>query len=385
MEFLNIQDFFSAFIQGRMVELPKHLTIGGIAFHQHAFSSCNCLDVLMGQEFKICYVPDNCVSTRVLSPDANTCIQYIVLIMSRDNNSLAICPSSVQIVRYPKESHSHDGTGAVINTPLLAVSEGDKSPRDDLGDDYAEFNKEAKSEKSDDSDTEKRKTLLKISTKRIVGEEVDATIIGFNHGVAIRGKIDTGADMSSIHAENIKIIDTQDYDSPMVKFTYGDSVYTMPLHDKVAVQSSDNAEGVEYRPVVQFDVKIHDRLLSKVSFNLNDRSDMPFKLLIGKNLLTKGSFLIDPKLEEEVEWTVTFDASQLTPCAIAVPVLPSNDQPPTNLSLPVDELTPTPEVSHEEQVCAVYEFLMMNENVSLGDIMRHAKTLAYKTMESLEH
>ena len=38
-------------------------------------------------------------------------------------------------------------------------------------------------------------------------------------------------------------------------------------------------------------------------FNLNDRSQMEYPVLIGQNILEKGGFLIDPRQEsEEIYW-----------------------------------------------------------------------------------
>ena len=365
MIFANFHEFYNAFVSGGMPSLPDSFTVGGIVFNKHAYTKTSAYDAFTANEpIKIFYCASNPEETKVLTPNQDSVIQFIALVWMVNMEVLSIIPWTVEVILQPP---------AVSELPpppdAPPVAEGsEKIKQDDLEDDMEKFHKEEKSEKVANDDTENRKTLLKISTKRIIGEELDVVIIGFNHGIAIRGKVDTGADMSSIHAEDIKILDTQDYDEPMVKFKYGDSVYTMPLHDKVAVQSADSKDGVEYRPVVKFDVKVHDRLLQNVNFNLNDRSDMPFKMLIGKSLLTKGSFLIDPKLEETFVWKegVGCDANDV--CMIDIDIPPPNDEPASNQPPAMDDND-----MRMERLRELYEILWDTRDISFNDILAYGK------------
>jgi hypothetical protein len=114
----------------------------------------------------------------------------------------------------------------------------------------------------------------------------------------LHGKVDTGADICSIHCDDYKIV------GDMVEFSchhLSENIIKMPLLDKQAVNSSDG--GVEYRPVIHMDVTIGDKYLNNVSFNLNDRSGMEYPVLVGKNALTRGNFLIKPRVSESEELT----------------------------------------------------------------------------------
>jgi len=140
---------------------------------------------------------------------------------------------------------------------------------------------------------------LTLDKNKLIGDAVDVVLINFNGGQPIKGKVDTGASMSSLHAESVEIVGSSGLGSDLVKFTFEGKRYKMTLQDNQAVQTADN--GVENRPLVRFNIKVNDIVLNDVLINLNDRSDMPYKLLVGQNILEKGKFLIDPTVNEEME------------------------------------------------------------------------------------
>lgn len=119
--------------------------------------------------------------------------------------------------------------------------------------------------------------------------EENITIHGINDDDPIVGKIDTGATMCSLHAEDIQV------KNGMVEFTFNGSNYRMNIVDSVEIQ---NSETIEERPIVTFNVTVKGKTLNNVMFNLNDRSSMECELLVGQNLLKKGNFIIDPSLEQ---------------------------------------------------------------------------------------
>lgn len=132
-----------------------------------------------------------------------------------------------------------------------------------------------------------------IPNDRLIGHNLSIIITGFNNHDQIPAKVDTGAQICSLHAENIQIKSNQN----MVSFTFGDKKYTMPTHEFQSVQTADN--GVENRPVVTFDiiipnndVNIKNRIIKKIKFNLNDRSNMPDKILLGQNFIKAGDFVV---------------------------------------------------------------------------------------------
>jgi hypothetical protein len=147
-------------------------------------------------------------------------------------------------------------------------------------------------------------TKALAEAENIIPDNVEVRFIQFNRPV--KGKADTGANMSSLHAERWKVIP----DKGHVRFAcslLSDNEITMGLHDQVHVRTS---EGEEYRPVVSFDVSINGVDIRNALFNLNDRSKMQDMLLVGQNILEKGKFLIDPTIQkdyvpmqsEEVDW-----------------------------------------------------------------------------------
>ena len=110
---------------------------------------------------------------------------------------------------------------------------------------------------------------------------------------AIKGKVDTGAEICSLHADQIQMSEGS------VKFInkeLSDNVITAPLTEKQAVKSSDG--GIEYRPVIVLDVVVNDKPVKQVQFNLNDRSIMEYGCLVGQNLLEKTGFMINPSQDD---------------------------------------------------------------------------------------
>ncbi len=124
------------------------------------------------------------------------------------------------------------------------------------------------------------------STKVPIAVKVDFR--GTFDGKSATGKIDTGADVCCLHATNINMKGDQ------VSFTssvLSDNTITMPLASQQSVKTADGGESS--RPVVKFDITINGNTLDGVMFNLNDRSDMEDKILIGMNALEKGNFVVD--------------------------------------------------------------------------------------------
>lgn len=139
-----------------------------------------------------------------------------------------------------------------------------------------------------------------ISNERMIGHNTSIILSGFNNGDQIPAKVDTGAHISSLHATNIEHKPGQN----MVSFIFGNKRYTMPAVEVQAIQTADN--GVENRPVVVFDVIVpmgdvntKNKIVKKVKFNLNDRSSMPDKILLGQNFIKGGDFVVVS--DEEVE------------------------------------------------------------------------------------
>ncbi|MBU2639514.1 MAG: RimK/LysX family protein [Nanoarchaeota archaeon] len=106
---------------------------------------------------------------------------------------------------------------------------------------------------------------------------VKRDIIGLTEEVEIKGKkviarIDSGARRCSI-------------DKKLAK--------KLKLGPIIAEGSFRSAAGRTKRPVVEEEIRINNVTL-KVLINLSDRSKMKYKMLIGREGLRKGNFLIDP-------------------------------------------------------------------------------------------
>lgn len=104
----------------------------------------------------------------------------------------------------------------------------------------------------------------------------------------IEAKIDTGAGQSSLHAENI----TEKGDS--VIFQIGERIYRAPLETSQDISSADG--GTSARPVIKASLEIEGQTIEAL-VNLNDRSEMPQKLLIGQDVIRAGNFTL--KFTEE--------------------------------------------------------------------------------------
>lgn len=116
----------------------------------------------------------------------------------------------------------------------------------------------------------------------------------------IEAKVDTGAGQCCLHAEEIKA------SGDSVSFVFEGKRITMNQSDSVEIQTADN--GGDSRPVIKLTVVCEQGTLKDVEFNLNDRSDMPHKVLLGLNFLKQGQFLIDPLKENkiDVDWIDEF-------------------------------------------------------------------------------
>lgn len=129
-----------------------------------------------------------------------------------------------------------------------------------------------------------------------IGSTVEVRFTNIPGSVPMKGKVDTGADISSLHATEHSIENGQ------VTFMCPElsrNRITVPLITQQTVKSSDG--GHEYRPVIKVNVKVNGKLMNDVEFNLNDRGNMKFPVLIGKNILIKGGFKIDPRLDENYD------------------------------------------------------------------------------------
>lgn len=128
-------------------------------------------------------------------------------------------------------------------------------------------------------------------------EEEEATAVGLKETIIIKrindnkpfeGKVDTGADRCSLHGTDIEVGDNY------VRFMCEDVRYKVPLERFVNVLASN---GSEKRPIVKFNVEFNGNTFEDIEFNISDRSDMKFPVIIGRNLLEVAGVMVNPSAE----------------------------------------------------------------------------------------
>jgi len=135
-----------------------------------------------------------------------------------------------------------------------------------------------------------------------IGSTVEIKITNIPGSSPMKGKVDTGADICSLHADGWKVMnDSVQFSCPELS----NNVITASLVDTQSVRTSDGR--TEYRPVIELNVKINGKLLNNVLFNLNDRGKMEFPILVGRNALSSGNFKIDPSMDEGLDVDINWD------------------------------------------------------------------------------
>ena len=111
----------------------------------------------------------------------------------------------------------------------------------------------------------------------------------------IKAKIDTGAQTSALHADDITEFSRDGEEwvrftvHPWQKSTADAVTVELPIHDRRYVRSSSGHS--EYRLVVMVDLVLVDREIS-VEMTLTDREEMVFRMLIGREALRQG-YVVD--------------------------------------------------------------------------------------------
>lgn len=188
---------------------------------------------------------------------------------------------------------------------------------------------------------------ITIRPDQLIGDIVNVKITSLSSPRELKGKVDTGATISSLHADNYKI------NGNTVTFTcspLGPNSVTIPLKTQHAVKSPDG--GTHYRPVVEFNVKVNGKLINNVLFNLNDRGNMDQPILIGQNLLQAGKFFVDPSRNE----SVVVDWSEIEKLV-------------EDLKVEDGSVDPIQEIYQK----------MLDSNISFRDLVRHIKSEVTKT------
>lgn len=139
-------------------------------------------------------------------------------------------------------------------------------------------------------------------------EVLAKSVIGWIEPVSVNGemyleaKIDTGADHSSLHAEQVEefLRDNQLW----VRFRLQDQagklhILERPVVRHARIKRKDINLKSQKRPVVEFEICI-GKHKKKVDVNLAGRKKYKYKLLIGRSFL-RGSFWIDAEKQRLTE------------------------------------------------------------------------------------
>jgi hypothetical protein len=135
--------------------------------------------------------------------------------------------------------------------------------------------------------------------KKIIG--ATAVLTELSSGLPFAARIDTGAESCSLHVEKIEVKD----ESPTPVENIGKSIRFLIKNEKgeskwveskiarvVRVRSAAQKEGgFDRRYKVQLTLRWED-FRKEVLVTLNDRTEMTYPLLIGRNFL-RGDFLVD--------------------------------------------------------------------------------------------
>jgi hypothetical protein len=114
----------------------------------------------------------------------------------------------------------------------------------------------------------------------------------------LKARIDTGAGVSSIDAKVIRTEKDEDGKGERVVFELTDQDgqtkrIRRPITEWAEIKRK-GATGTVRRPVVTMDICLAGKKLEG-RFNLSDRARFLYPVLVGRNLLKTGDYLIDPK------------------------------------------------------------------------------------------
>jgi len=136
--------------------------------------------------------------------------------------------------------------------------------------------------------------MIEYENKKIVGRKELISILDLEL-FDLDAKVDTGADSSALHCDDIEIKDG------FVHFTLLDDVHeayhgkrmSMPLYKVKKVRSSNGQ--LQERPSIKVTVGFFGRTYKSV-ISLTNRADMKYPMLIGRRFLS-GKFLVDVSQE----------------------------------------------------------------------------------------
>lgn len=129
----------------------------------------------------------------------------------------------------------------------------------------------------------------------VIGQKVDV-LVGQEKRLKYTAKVDTGAESSSLHGEDIKVhwVIENKRSIPYVSFrTIDDQKNVQKYFRRVSkIDDVKNANGKMIRYYIKEKIFIQNKEL-EIDLSLTDRSDLTFKFLLGKNALNPLGLLVD--------------------------------------------------------------------------------------------
>jgi hypothetical protein len=133
-----------------------------------------------------------------------------------------------------------------------------------------------------------------LEKPRVVIGRIEFVVLQDVH-ISLKARIDTGAGVSSVDAKILEIKQTPN--GERVRFQIKDGRGgTKTLERDVVDWANIKVMGTDQknrRPIVKMDVCLGGKKLEG-RVNLTDRSNFLYPVLIGRNLLNTGKFLVDP-------------------------------------------------------------------------------------------
>jgi ribosomal protein S6--L-glutamate ligase len=122
---------------------------------------------------------------------------------------------------------------------------------------------------------------------KVIGTLTSVIVKHFNDEAPIEARVDTGAHVSSICGQDIKI------SGNTVSFRFNDTIYKFHLLRMAKIKQADS-EKAEERPVIRVDIVINGETLRNVEFTVNERKHMKYTILLGRQTLAAAGVLVNP-------------------------------------------------------------------------------------------
>ena len=117
-------------------------------------------------------------------------------------------------------------------------------------------------------------------------------------GIVVKARIDTGAGLASINAEIVEVKKSKDDATEKVVFRIVDKDGNRKTMQRTIVEwvniKKKGGDGYITRPVIKMDFCLGGKQV-EARANLADRSDFLYPVLIGRNVLKAGDYMIDPE------------------------------------------------------------------------------------------